>query len=193
MSDKDILEDLQSGSGEALSVVYQQHRSEFINWSVARYSIDRQEARDIYQNSILIFYENILTGKLVSLNSTLKTYLFAIGKNKIREYMRETTRMVPPSGGSDAYENTAMEEPGESTDTAQDDRTELFRQCLDELGDPCKAVLVAYYYHRLSMAEIAEQFEYKNESTAKNSKYKCLQRLKKCVFTKMDQKTPHER
>ncbi len=175
-----------------MSVVYQEHRSEFINWTLARYSIDRQEARDIYQNTILIFYENILTGKLVSLNSTLKTYLFAIGRNKIREYLRDRSRLVSPPDKPDAYgaarEESTSDGSDNDTDLEQDYRAELFRQCLDNLGEPCKGVLVAYYYHKLSMTEIAEQFGYKNESTAKNSKYKCLQRLKKCVFTKMDQK-----
>jgi hypothetical protein len=37
------------------------------------------------------------------------------------------------------------------------------------------------YYHNCSIEDITKKFGYKNADTAKNQKYKCMQRLKKIV------------
>ena len=52
---------------------------------------------------------------------------------------------------------------------------------LSNLGEPCKTILVQYYYMKQTMQEIAAMFHYTNAENAKNQKYKCLQRLKKLV------------
>ena len=60
-----------------------------------------------------------------------------------------------------------------------ENRLDLVEKCLEELGDPCRALLISYYYEKKSMLEIAELLGYKNTDTTKNQKYKCLKRLKK--------------
>lgn len=180
MTKQEILNRLKEGASEVLSVVYKQYREEFINWSVSTYSLDSDDAKDIYQTTIIIFYENILMKKLPSLNSSIKTYLFAIGKNKIREKLRESGKMFP----SNDVLNEAFTYKEETVDTEKEPLYNTFRLCLDELGNPCKSVLISFYYKNFTMQEIAQVFNYKNEATAKNSKYKCLQRLKDCVFAK---------
>ena len=55
-------------------------------------------------------------------------------------------------------------------------------QSLVELGEPCATLIKDFYIQKLSMDDIAEKFGYTNADNAKNQKYKCLQRLKKCFF-----------
>jgi DNA-directed RNA polymerase specialized sigma24 family protein len=47
------------------------------------------------------------------------------------------------------------------------------------LGEKCKQILEAFYYKGLRMVEIAKTFNYASEKSAKNQKYKCLERARK--------------
>ena len=58
-------------------------------------------------------------------------------------------------------------------------------QAMNNLGEPCKSLLEAYYLGKKSMVEIAGDFGYTNADNAKNQKYKCLMRLKK-IFTQFN-------
>jgi DNA-directed RNA polymerase specialized sigma24 family protein len=55
----------------------------------------------------------------------------------------------------------------------------VMEQSLNNLGEPCRSLLKAYYLEMKSMVEIAGDFGYTNADNAKNQKYKCLMRLKK--------------
>ena len=53
---------------------------------------------------------------------------------------------------------------------------------LEQIGEPCRSVLKAYYHQDKSMQQIATEFGYTNPDNAKTQKYKCLTRLKKIFF-----------
>jgi DNA-directed RNA polymerase specialized sigma24 family protein len=55
----------------------------------------------------------------------------------------------------------------------------VMEQSLNNLGEPCRSLLKAYYLGKKNMVEIAVDFGYTNADNAKNLKYKCLMRLKK--------------
>lgn len=54
---------------------------------------------------------------------------------------------------------------------------------LDQLGEPCRSLLKAFYHQDKSMQEIAADFGYTNPENAKTQKYKCLNRLRKIFYT----------
>lgn len=58
----------------------------------------------------------------------------------------------------------------------------LMESAMNKIGEPCKTLLEAYYIHKKSMLQIAEEFGYTNTDNAKTQKYKCLVRLKKLFF-----------
>jgi RNA polymerase sigma-70 factor (ECF subfamily) len=159
------------GDLKGFEQAYLSYRDEFIMWANKNYYCDFEEARDVYQATVIQFYENVQSGKLTKLTSDLKTYLFAIGKNKIRE-LRDSGRRFREM--QDRYEVTEDEDKVE--------KEVLFEQLessLEALGNPCKRMLELYYYYKKSLTEIAETLEYKNSDTVKNLKYKCLGRLRK--------------
>jgi RNA polymerase sigma-70 factor (ECF subfamily) len=63
---------------------------------------------------------------------------------------------------------------------------ELVSRCFNQLGDPCHSLLDLFYYHKNSMEEIALALNYKNPETAKNQKYKCMERLRKLVEAELE-------
>ena len=175
MDEKVIIEDIRNGNRQQLAIIYRTYRSEFITWLSANHACSREEAKEIYQISILTLYENILSEKLSELSSGLKTYLFAIGKNKFQELNRKRQRLESTEN-SDGLELAEIES-WEHLEKEQ--RLQVMERSLEKLGDPCKTLLELYYFHGLSMDEISKKVGYKNRATAKNLKCKCIVRLRK--------------
>ena len=64
------------------------------------------------------------------------------------------------------------------------EKQKTLMESLKELGDPCKSILMYFYYEQFSMEKIAETLGYTNADNAKNQKYKCLKRLKTIMTEK---------
>jgi DNA-directed RNA polymerase specialized sigma24 family protein len=92
MSDDQIIAQIKSGGQSELGWIYEKYRGEFIHWIMGEFHCSSDDSKDIYQLTILIFYDNVRSGKLQHLVSSIKTYLFAIGKNVVRENMRKAKR-----------------------------------------------------------------------------------------------------
>lgn len=166
-----IIEQIKERGQSALGEVYMLYRREFLNWASKQFNVNTDDAKDAYQQAIIIFYENVMGGKLENLQSSEKTYLFAIGKNKLRENLRMLSKH------DDIDELDWQEEQNEELATPE--QTALALSSLKLLGEPCQSLLEQFYFHRSSMNSIVLQFGYKNEDTAKSQKYKCLTRLRK--------------
>jgi len=167
-----FLDLLKTDRTKALTDVYKQHRSEFIGWACKTFGCTPDEAKDVYQNAIIILYENSVNGKLTELNSSVKTYLFAIGKNKLKELARQKNQK----------ENFSLAAEPEWEDAVEEIPEEYLQRALlslEKLGDPCQSLLKDFFYHKYTMAQLTKKYGYKNEDTTKNQKYKCLMRLRK--------------
>lgn len=169
-----IIARIRDGDGQALEDIYCQYREPFIAWSLKNYDGTRDHAIEFYQMAILIFYDNIMMGKLTELTGSVKSYLFAIGKNKWREYFRERQRIA--MGDAVDLTRLVMEEGNEP-----DEQVELISKSLEVLGEPGRILLEAFYYQSLKLEEIVSILGYKNKDAAKTAKYKYLKRLRRIV------------
>src|SRR6516164_3090758 len=88
MTEPLIIEEIKNGNNTQLAEIYKAYRNEYVSWASGHYQCEKEEARDIYQACIITLYDNIVNEKLQQLNGSVKTYLFAIGKNKIMELRR---------------------------------------------------------------------------------------------------------
>lgn len=176
--DQQIIDAIKNGNEKALEDVYKAYRGEFISWCYKKYEVDNEQAKEIYQETILIFYQNLLNNSLQTLSSSIKTYLFAIGVNKVREKFRE--KVIPLSDTAKDLIFNNLTEP--DLNDEQEERIKTVEQCMSQLGDSCQKLLYHFYFLKLNMDSIAEKLGYKNATTAKNLKYKCIQRLQQLVF-----------
>ncbi len=175
MTKNSTLSLIQKGEKKALEQLYISHKSEFVQWLQGSYGASETESIDIYQDTIIAMYENIVRGKLKTLDSSIKTYLFAIGKNKYLSYQRGESKKTELSVIALSLE-TEDNEP-----THEEELSTHVAKKIEELGTACQKILQLYYFDQLSIREIAEKLGYKNEDTAKNQKYKCMQKLRKLV------------
>lgn len=168
-----MLKQLTQSDQKKLAAIYRQYRSEFIAWMTHHYPIGEDVARDIYQNVFITMSAKLQNGEIDNLHCSTKTFLFGIAKNKYREYVRKNGR------ADKIHESIGQNIDVGPFDDEKRDHQIILKNALDRLGEPCRSVLELYYFHGLSMDEIQSHFRYKNNSTAKNMKYKCLVRLRR--------------
>jgi RNA polymerase sigma factor (sigma-70 family) len=166
---------LQSGDDGILQVIYRQYYQTIVNL-VMNNNGSLQEAKDIYQETLIIFYEKVKDENF-ELNCKLKTYLYSISRNLWLKQLQHKKRFTNSISDSEEYLEIPWEEASK-----KEDQYQAMHTALESLGEPCRSILKDFYMHSQSMEEITEKFGYTNADNAKNQKYKCLKRLKKVFF-----------
>lgn len=174
--EKGLLRKIQAGDHGAVEIIYNKYRKEFLIYT-SRFAIHEDEAIDIYQDSIIVLYENIISGKLTSLTSSLKTYLFAIGKYKVYNHQRVK---VMNTDFSDC-EFLLKEEEDEFS--LQEENIEKMQRAYRELGKRCQKVLKLFYYENRSLEEIKNLLNYASRDVVKSQKSRCIKQLKNIILS----------
>jgi RNA polymerase sigma factor (sigma-70 family) len=133
-----------------------------------------EEAKDIYQEAFIAVWHNIKAGRFVLQNgSSLEAYLFQIVKYKWYDYLKAAKKMKLVSVEENGFVEAAYNED-------EQHYIEKVEQHFKNLGEPCREVLTLFYFMKKNMQQIAASFSW-TEATAKNNKYRCLQRLRNMV------------
>ena len=174
-NDKELVTAVQQGESWALKKLFTDNHDHFMRWAKRSFQLDTEELQDIYQESVIITYENILKGKLNSITSSLSTYLFAVAKNLVREHIRrevklshEESNIIREFYSQPAVNNTPLSEA----------LLESTKQVLLKLEEPCKSILTAFYYFNQSIEEIAQSLGYKDKTSVKTQKSRCLKYMR---------------
>src|SRR5690606_4660402 len=131
----------------------------------------------VYQDSIIILYENIIQGKLNQMKSSIKTYLYAIGKYKIFAHLKVEAQHEQLQGDELLGEMNFFE-----IDTAEE-RLKLLQQAYLQFGPKCQAVLKLFYNVGLKLEDINNRLAYASKNTVKSQKSRCLKQLKETIQT----------
>lgn len=177
IGNKDWIKNIKINPDKSIKIIYDQFREQSISWIMSNYKLNIDESDEIFQSSIIILYDNVMTGKLTNLESSLKTYIFSIIKNKIIQYNRYQNK-VQKLNSYDILDDYITAE----YEDIETQRLEATEKALILLGDPCKTILELFYYQQKKIEELTVIMGYKNTDTTKNIKYKCLKRLQKLIL-----------
>jgi RNA polymerase sigma factor (sigma-70 family) len=139
-----------------------------------------EQARDIFQEAFIAAWRNIQLDRFIAHNeSALDAYIFRIAKNKWMDHLRsghynKTVRM---------NDNLNVVEDEAEIDESEQQYLEALKKEFKNLGDNCRKILTLFYYHNHSLKKIAHSMGW-TEATAKNNKYRCIQKLKELVNQK---------
>lgn len=176
MEDREVLERIKRGDESALQFLYKKNYRMMLKL-VMRNSGSEDEAKDIFQDALIVFWQKVVEDKLV-LTSKISTYLYSVCQNLWRKELDRKGRMT------DEIQDTP-----DIQDPDRQERIDIVNQCVNQLGDGCKQILLYYYYEKLSMQEIAAKMGFANADTAKTKKYKCKQELDlkiKALYSRQD-------
>jgi len=171
--DREIVEGIRTGKESEVIKLYELYRDEFFNWSRKTFSLSDEELADVFQETVIAFYYNIKEEKLNNLSSSVKTYLFAIGKNQILKKLEKNSRLHVTDELPDVEGLNIGEDLYEASE-----RQKVISQLIDDMGEPCKSILRMFYFQRFTMDAIAENLGYKNEHVVKSQKLRCFNQLK---------------
>ncbi len=139
---------------------------------------DEDDAKDVFQESIIVLYNKVKRGNF-ELNSKLKTFIYSVCR---RIWLKKLSTKSRSAGRIEDFEDVVQVEDDLEQREEQDNKFKQMEQSLSNLGEPCKTIIEDFYIRNKTMQDICEKFGYTNADNAKNQKYKCLQRLKKLFF-----------
>jgi RNA polymerase sigma factor (sigma-70 family) len=145
---------------------------------------NEDDAKDIYQEAIIILYNKVKSGGF-QLNSKLKTYIYSICR---RLWLKRLNQLSKYAGSVQDFQDYIPVDDDISLHESRENEFQKMEKVLSNLGEPCSTIIRDFYMNSKSMQEISEKFGYTNTDNAKNQKYKCLQRLKKLFFNYKEEK-----
>jgi len=164
MTEQELFARICQGDEQALEVIYQKYYRMMVRL-VTSNSGTEQEAKDVYQEAVVVFWQKAISGNLV-LTSKMSTYIYSICLNLWRKELDRKGRFSNEEKDAKEYQTQEKEE-----------RIRIIHECIDKLDDTCKKVLSYYYFDGMSMKEIAEKIGFANTDTTKTKKYKCKKKL----------------
>lgn len=177
-----LLEAFKSNNEAVLKSIYQENYAKVQHY-ILKNSGGEQEAKDIYQEAFLAFWNNVKNDKFKSTgNSSLNGYLYTIAKNKWLDYLRSSNhkKMISTSKLHKLdLEQVKLEVDEENH--KNDQKLEKAMQSFNLLGEACKLLLTKVYFEKKSMKEIAVELELDAAST-RNKKYRCMQKLRELAL-----------
>ena len=175
-SDARLLEGIRCGDESALAALYAAHRRP-IAALVMRNNGTHDDAEDVLQDALIVLWERVRSGRYEH-TAALGTFLFGTARNLWLRRLARARREPPTDLREDAI---AGDDPDPLASVMDDERIGTVQKALDAIGDPCRTLLVLYYWEDASMEEIAHRMGFANAATAKSKKYQCKEQLKRLM------------
>ena len=167
---------------------------QFVSYFMNKFKKPEEYSMDLFHDSYMAMYDNILCGKLTpdNLTSSLYQYLLGIAIRKMQAGDRknhEFDKVNLYRRGEDEDEILDIRVQRQLMDVADNEEAEkkqeelkdFVERAVEELKPPCDELLRHFYWDRLSGVEIAETMNYSNADSVKTQKNKCMKKLKPIV------------
>lgn len=152
-------------------------------------SLIDEDFEDIYQESSIALYQNIMDGKLTQLSGSLYTYFLSICKNQTEKWIRDN-HILSKTNFADTFDLDYEEldedrlyelrqivgsELPESQDNInyQNWIEDQVREGVKNMQPPCNQVLWSYYWDGFSHKAIATLYGMKSEDVCKTQASRC--------------------
>lgn len=177
LSDQEILLAIKAGRDDrALEQLYKELFPK-VRRIVSKYNTRGIDAYDIFQESILRFYDYVKQNKFNEKQS-IDAFVITVAKNKTIDYLRKNSSKFEASmedGMTESYEVP------ETNILEMTEKNESLKAIFSTIGEKCKELLLLSVFDRRSMVEIAETLGFSSENSAKTQNYKCKQKLIKAL------------
>lgn len=177
-SDDTILTGIQNGGPAREQALKRLYQLPGLREAVTRYVLDhggdRQDAQDMFQESLVLFDRNLREGRYEG-KSSLRTYFVAIAKWRWVTVRRQKGRYAELSP---LHYDGEVDSP--EAETIRVEYRELFQEALGQIGERCRDLLKLYQLE-YSMEEIAQLMQYGNADVAKKEAYRCRMRFRELL------------
>ncbi|MEK7253329.1 MAG: sigma-70 family RNA polymerase sigma factor [Bacteroidota bacterium] len=174
----ELLQSLRTGDRAALNSLYDQHRAAFFHWAGKRFHCDREALEDAWQDAVIVFYDQVKSGRLAVLSCSVRTYLFAVGFRVLSAGERKRKRI---SQKDEIDESLEADAATFAWDDPWLDERETLLAAMEKLSLSCRQMLKRRYFEEKSLAEVQVEFGYNSLNTLHASLSRCLKKLKEII------------
>ena len=177
-TDEALLAAIRAGGREreqAMAWLYRRHVEGMVRFITARNG-SAEAARDVFQDAVISLLMAVEDGRFRG-QSSLSTYLYAIGKNL---WYRRFNRSLREESLDGQPLDVPELEPGPDLRYMDQEVGQLMGELLGSLKAKCREVL-GLWARKYAMKEIAAELGYANEQVVRNKKNQCLNELKERV------------
>ena len=175
-TDAKILDLIRKGDEEALVTLYKSNRKP-VDTYITRNSGTTDDAQDVLQESLVILWERIRTGRF-EYKAQLNTFIYATVRNLWSQRLRQKKRLSSAEIDPEAHEDQS---PSVLDYLIATERVEMVHDALETIGEQCKKLLLLFYWEEQSMEEIAIRLGFANADTVKAKKYQCKKALERAL------------
>lgn len=180
LTDQQIISYLQSGKAAdedlACQFLYEKYYG-LVESMVVKNDFAKNSTSDIFQDTVVILWK-MANKNGFTLSSTVKTLLYSIAFNQLRNRLRHRGRTVELK----AEQEMIPIVDAQLERLVRSEKNNLVLSLLRTLGKDCQKVLQLFYYQQLTMKKIQTAFGDKSEAVTKNRKSRCLQRIREKVL-----------
>lgn len=162
-----VLQEVETGEREKrLLHVYKKAFPAVANY-VRKMGGDLDDARDIFHDAMVVYYEKMVDGKTDIRNES--AYLLGTARRLWNRKFNSDIKNLPLDAGHGEWAN----DPGAVKPAA-----DKLLQALLVAGEKCMELLRAFYYDKTPLADLAERFGYAGKRSVTVQKYKCIEKVR---------------
>lgn len=132
---------------------------------------DNQNAKDVFQEAIIIIYRKIKEGNF-QLNSSFKTYIYSVCRYI---WLKQMENQRIENQNKQVY--VEYEQIEDFVDEYKKSKEyKLYQYHFKRLSEDCQKIL-QMFYNKVPLTDIAKEVGFENEVFIKQKKYKCKEQL----------------
>lgn len=174
-TDEQRLIELSTGHSTHWRKLYEELRSPFRLYFLKHSGQSPEAINELYQDAMVVLHRKITSGDLEApLKSSLKTYLFGVGKVLFRKSLdrkMDWEDEIPEVAIPAAVEDKIVVE----------ERAAWIRAILSKMDEKCREMLKKVYLYGFSMEAIAEEMNLSGAGAARKRKFDCLKRARQLI------------
>ena len=182
-----IIEGVRKRDNNVLQFIYKSYYSTVLKL-VLNNSGTEDDAKDIFQESLIVIFKNIREEPMFSMGCTFQTYLYSVARllwlKQLRDFKNNgVTRLV------ENHSHIAFEEPKPFTE--DDLNYSMYQRAFLELPPDCQKI-IKMTVDGLSQKEICKRMGLMSENYISKRKHYCKEFLIKKIRDNPDYRGPHK-
>ena len=194
-SDQQYIEGFKSSDNKIIDHFIKKQKSKFISCIKHNNTIDYSiDVESIFYDTLADLWENIVHDTYqYQENTSLSTYFFSIGINKLRKEIKRTNKLSRQTEDEfDKKKNLA--EPEEDYESREECISIIENSTLETFfstDSTCPQILRNHYYEKLKGKVSAKLLGFLNTDVLKTEKSRCIKRLRDNFYTELGQRNPN--
>ncbi|HUN16380.1 MAG TPA: sigma-70 family RNA polymerase sigma factor [Saprospiraceae bacterium] len=179
--DEELFKGLKSGDMKIYDNLYLLYREDFLRTAKHKFgAIPEADIVDAWQDSVISFFEQISSGKLISLSCTIKSFLYLVGFRYILKTHKKKVKTDSLESFFHPSEDLRFVEEMELKRGLNEEQ-ELLNIRINELPEQSKRILLLRYVEGKSISEITKEMKYQSENSVSVTLSRTLKKLKELL------------